>query len=575
MKTRFFLTFFLALTITGLKAQYRTTTYCNPINIDYSYTFHNSNLGVSYRSGADPAVVEFRGEYYMFVTRSYGYWHSMDMSSWEFITPEHWYFEGENAPAAFNYKDSVLYVTGNPSEAGSILYTDNPKKGDWKPVASVLHGFNDPAFFIDDDGKAYMYYGSSNKYPIRVKELDKSNRFNPTTNKVIELFNLDPQKHGWERFGQNHTDTITKPFIEGSWMNKHNGKYYLQYAAPGTELNVYADGVYIGDGPLGPYHYAPNNPISYKPGGFMNGAGHGSTVEGPDGLFWHFASMSLSINYKYERRLCMFPTFFDNDGLMYCNTNFGDYPHFSPDQPYKQGEFTGWMLLSYHKKVTASSQLKDFPATHINDENIQTWWVADQNNDKQWLSIDLQSPSTVYAIQINYHDYKENKFYGRMPGIYYRYQIEGSNDGKHWQVIVDKSNNYKDIPNDYVELDVPVKTRFIRFKNIHVPNQYLAISEIRVFGKGLGKIPAEVKNFKVERQPDQRNASLNWEKQKDAQGYNIRWGIAADKLYSSWLVYDTNKLYLRCLNTGQKYFFSIESFNENGVSKVSKVIEVK
>ena len=35
-----------------------------------------------------------------------------------------------------------------------------------------------------------------------------------------------------------------KPFIEGPWMDKYNGKYYLQYACPGAEYNVYADGVY-------------------------------------------------------------------------------------------------------------------------------------------------------------------------------------------------------------------------------------------------------------------------------------------------------------------------------------------
>ena len=38
-----------------------------------------------------------------------------------------------------------------------------------------------------------------------------------------------------------------RPFIEGPWMDKYQGKYYLQYACPGTEYNTYADGVYISD----------------------------------------------------------------------------------------------------------------------------------------------------------------------------------------------------------------------------------------------------------------------------------------------------------------------------------------
>src|SRR3954453_12523315 len=101
-------------------------TYCNPLNIDYTYMIYDASRDISYRSGADPAVVKFRDEYYMFVTRSLGYWHSNDLANWDFITPEKWYFEGCNAPAAQNYKDSVLYVTGNPSGSMSVLYTDNP-----------------------------------------------------------------------------------------------------------------------------------------------------------------------------------------------------------------------------------------------------------------------------------------------------------------------------------------------------------------------------------------------------------------------------------------------------------------
>ncbi len=56
------------------------STYCNPINIDYTYAIYNAHRDISYRSGADPAVVRFRNEYYMFVTRSMGYWHSTDLT---------------------------------------------------------------------------------------------------------------------------------------------------------------------------------------------------------------------------------------------------------------------------------------------------------------------------------------------------------------------------------------------------------------------------------------------------------------------------------------------------------------
>ena len=568
-KKSYCIAWLMLLFVGSLHAQYRTTTYCNPLNLDYTYPFHNSHLGKSYRSGADPAVVEFRGEYYMFVTRSWGYWHSKDLLNWDFITPEKWYFEGCNAPAAHNYKDSVLYVCGNPSGAMSILYTDNPKRGDWKAVPSVLHDLQDPALFIDDDERAYMYWGSSNRWPIRGKELDMKNKFLPIAKKPDSLLFLRPDIHGWERFGENHTSDI-KPFIEGAWMTKHNGKYYLQYAAPGTQFNVYGDGVYVGKSPLGPFQYAAHNPFCYKPGGFATGAGHGSTVCGPGGIYWHFGTIHLSINYKFERRLCMFPTFFDEDGAMYSDTYFGDYPHYSPDQVSRQttsGGFRGWMLLSYGKPVKASSQLESYPVENVTDENLKTFWVAGKNDDKQWVEIDLEEVSDVYALQLNFFDYEETGFWGRMPNLRQRYLVEASVDGARWRVLVDYRNSFRDAPHNYIELDQPIEARYIRYRHHYVPGKNLAMGDIRVFGLGRGKKPATVKGFTVVREADERNVRISWKAVKGAQGYNVLWGVAPDKLYSSWMVYGDNSLDLRALTVGQKYYFAIESFNENGISQ--------
>jgi len=120
--------------------------------------------------------VEFRNEYYMFVKRSLGYWHSADLQNWNFINHEKWYFEGSNTPAAFNYKDSVLYVTGNPSGSMSMLLTDNPKKGDWKVVPSILNSLQDPCFFIDEmvrptySGAHLMYIQYEDDNWIKINE---------------------------------------------------------------------------------------------------------------------------------------------------------------------------------------------------------------------------------------------------------------------------------------------------------------------------------------------------------------------------------------------------------------------
>ncbi len=547
-------------------------TYCNPINIDYTYMIYNAHKDLSYRSGADPAVVAFRGAYYLFVTRSMGYWHSEDLLNWRFIRPQQWYFEGSNAPAAFNYRDSLLYMMGNPSGSMSVLYSDRPDEGQWQATPGILNKLQDPALFIDDDRQAYVFWGSSNKFPIRGRRLDMNKSFRPAEEEH-ELFNLEPEKHGWERFGENHTDTVLGGYIEGPWLTKHHDKYYLQYAAPGTEFNGYGDGVYTSDNPLGPYEYAPHNPFSYKPGGFINGAGHGSTVEGPLDTYWHFATMAMPINVGWERRLAMFPTFFDDDGLMYSDTYFGDYPHFAPAVPGPPGRFAGWMLLSYQKPVRASSEQGRYTAKHTVDENVKTYWLAQANNDQQWLEIDLKAAATVYAVQVNFADHQAG-LYGRIPGLRHRYSVEGSLDRQTWETLIDRRHSFEDTPNDYAELAEPKKVRYVRYRNQEVPSPYLAVSGLRIFGQGEGQAPQPVQGFSVRRRNDRRDAVIRWAANDTAQGYNVRWGIAPDKLYSTWLLYDETQLEIKSLNVEHPYYFSVEAFNENGISEQSRAIRV-
>lgn len=570
------------------------TTYCNPIDIDYSYMSHyRAENKVSYRSGADPAIVNFKGKYYLFVTRSHGYWTSSDMSNWKFIKPQSWYFNGSNAPAAA-VKDDKIIVYGDPSGRGAIIETDNPDLGDWKTNYAVLNppgGVQDPNLFVDDDGKVYLYEESSNKWPIRVVELDAENYYVPMGAQK-DLFTLHPEKHGWERFGQDHKSDLA-PFIEGPWMVKHNDIYYLEYGAPGTQWNVYADGVYTSKSPLGPFEYAPYNPISYKPGGFLKGSGHGSTVKDNNNNLWHYSTMAISVNFKFERRIGMYPAGFENNGQMYVNTAYGDYPHFLPDTKVEnhKNRFTGWMLLSYNKPVKTNSplveqdinvvdesddgymqtQIKGFEIEKINDEEIRSYWVSEANNDSIYVEIDLEAKMNIKALQINFQDFN-SEIYGRPDTLRQQFTIESSLDGKNWKTIADYSKNKKDMPHAYIQLDNAVEAKYVRYNHIYCTNKFLSISEFRVFGNGIGEIPKTPENFEVNRQKDRRNADLTWDKVEGATGYVIYWGISEDKLNLSALMYDHPNYELRALNTDQKYYYQVEAFNENGISERSKIL---
>ena len=319
-----------------------------------------------------------------------------------------------------------------------------------------------------------MYNGSSNRFPLYGIELDRKTLQPVGTRK--ELYLLEPWRYGWQRFGENMDDTFLDPFIEGAWMTKNNGKYYLQYGAPGTEFSGYADGVIVGDDPFGPF--TPQSlQFSFKPGGFARGAGHGATFRDNWKNYWHVSTIAISVKNNFERRIGIWPAGFDKDGVMYCNQAFGDNPAYLPDgtEDHLQSRFTGWMLLNYNKPVVVSSIYGDYGPNNAVDENIKTYWCAATGNAGEWIQSDLGTVSTVRAIQVNYAD-QDAEFLDKSIGVFHQYKILESTDGKKWNVLVDKSMNKTDVPHDYIELATPVKTRYLKLVNIRMPTGKFAIS---------------------------------------------------------------------------------------------------
>ena len=559
------------------------TTYCNPVNIDYGYTPIPGASGWGrHRATADPVIVRYENDYYLFSTNQWGYWYSSDMLNWNFISrkflrPWNEGYDELCAPAVGIIGDTMIVFGSTYTDKFTIWMSTNPKAYEWKPLVDSFNiGGWDPAFFSDDDGRLYMYNGSSNRWPLYGVELNRKT-LEPIGART-EMYALESWRYGWQRFGEYMDDTFLDAFIEGAWMTKHNGKYYLQYGAPGTEFSGYADGVVVGDSPLG-YFFPQSDPVSFKPGGFARGAGHGSTFQDRWDNYWHVSTIALSVKNNFERRIGIWPAGFDDDGIMYCNTAFGDYPHYIPNgtAAHLQSRFTGWMLLNYKKPVTVSSSLSGYPANHAVDESIRTYWSARSGNENEWIISDLGDVCAVNAIQINYADQNvDTSFFGKMIGKFHQYKIYYSTDNKKWSLLIDKSKNKTDVPHDYVELMLPVKARYIRLENIHMPTGFFAISGLRVFGKGNGDVPSPVNDFYVLRtQKDKRSAWIKWNPVDDAYAYNIYYGTETDKLYNCIMVHDLNEYWFKAMDKDKPYFFSIEAINENGVSPRTDTIEVK
>ncbi len=577
-------------------------TYANPIDIDYRYNWEQVNEGISYRTGADPAIVRHKGAYYLFQTLADGYWRSTDLVTWTFVKPSRWPFRGIVAPAVWSDGER-LYIMPSMTDQGAVLVSDDPASGrlefltrrmpplpgmvrsgfeDGMTPGQVPPGPWDPALFKDDDGRWYLYWNSSNVFPLYGIELDP-NRSLAYIGMPKPLFGLDPLKHGWERFGQDHSGTLPNgtpitPFMEGAWMTKVRGTYYLQYGAPGTEYNVYANGTYTATSPLGPFTYAPWNPVAYKPGGFVQGAGHGSTFEDEHGNWWNTGTPWIGHNWAFERRIAMFPTRFADDGQMIVSTRFGDLPHYAPDRKVDDIDayFTGWMLLSYRKPATASSTEGEYAATRAADENPRTFWVAGRNVPGETLTLDLGATKTVRAVQVNFADYKSGRF-ADAPDIYTEFALEASLDGARWMPIARTEPPRRDRPNAYFELPAPVRARYVRYVHGHVGSATLAIGDLRVFGNADGPSPAMPKGLRAVRQADRRNADIAWRPVPGVTGYNVRWGLRPDRLTLTYQLFAddrADRLALRALNVDQDYWVAIEAFDERGVSRLSRPVRI-
>lgn len=562
---------------------------CNPINLPYRYQVRKSkgsDHAALFREAADPSVILFNGVYYMFASVSGGFWYSEDLCGWTFKeTPELPVYD--YAPDIREINGALVFSASKMDAPCSFYRSRDPLHEPFQAVATAFP-FWDPNLFQDDDGRVYFYWGCSDSLPIYGVEVD-AETFAPLGEKA-ELLRADLEHNGWERPGEDfRSQSPANPWIEGAYMTKHQGLYYLQYAAPGTKLNTYGDSVYVSSAPLGPYTVQKHNPFSLNPGGFISGAGHGSTFQDTFGNWFHASTMRISVHDPFERRIGIFPCEFDDDGILHCMQAYADYPYSLPDAPRGQGgEDAEWMLLSYRKPVTVSSFQQGHEAENCVDEEIRTWWMPD--DDAAWCEVDLEAKMTVCAVQVNFADCGEPSkplpdyiMREEFGGMFSRhiitdaenteYLLEGSIDRQTWVTLRDQRKPDEDVCHDFVALDSPMPLRYIRIRCMKMPFQRMpAISGLRVFGKGGGAKPQAVTQITGKREG--MDLTLSWSKAADATGYCIRYGQKPDKLYSSWRVYGKTELMIGSLSKNADYFVAIDSFNENGITQGCEIYKV-
>lgn len=489
----------------------KSPRYCNPLPM--------VSAGGASASG-DVTVIRDNGKYYMYCSGG-GAWVSDDLLNWTFQRVA-------NVPVAPDVKkyNGSFYMCGNNDNGGSLFKADNPlgpftSIGNWKNTPDVAGGWNgafDMDIFIDDDNKPYLYYPGRGVSGIFVVPLDPDNltRF---ADKPKHLFAFNPD-HIWECYGEmnEYTDVA---WVEGPWLQKHNGTYYLEYSASGTQWKTYAEGYYTAKSPMGPFTYAPNNPLLRKTDGLVTGTGHGSIVEGPDGQLWQFYTIVLD-NPPGGRRIGMDPIAFDKDGNMSCRIT--DTPQWAPGvvaNPAKDGD-SGSIPVSINK-VRAMNALSKFTserpgrfAAYAVDNSSGTWWEPAPEDAQPMLTLELSPATRFDVVQLFTIDSVRllftggGRFGGRgatpvattnstpatagaaalPPTKAYQYKIDVSTDGNSYTTVLDQSTNAI-VRNTIFEEIPPAKCRFVRLTMLNWPRTTpLGIIEFTVFGKPAGSLPA-------------------------------------------------------------------------------------
>lgn len=431
------------------------STYCNPLPLpnypwgSWSREDKESHWGFyngvyhDFRECADPSVLFHDGKWYLYPSCGMA-WVSDDFVTWRHASMN--ISDVGYAPTIMAFRDRFYLAASGDSP----LYVACDPLGPWEPVGLIrdvhgqpLPGYHDPMYFADDDGRVFLYYGCGNR-GIWGVEMDPAQPCRAVRERVL-CFNYNPE-HEWERNG--HFNEQRESLVEGAWMLKANGRYYLTYCAPGTNNRTYAMGAYVGDNPLGPFVYQERNPILRTVHGLVRGPGHGCLVRGPGGTLWAFYTLLACRHHCFERRIGMDPAGFDEHGNLFV-AGATDTPQWAPGVVARPecGNAAGLIPLNAWSNARASSFKHGCLPIHALDQSMTTWWEAEDTDREPWLW--CAGGHEVCAMRVIWAE--PSLDYRKHPQpLPVRYRLEcRMRDSNDWTVVLDCSDNTADLMIDY------------------------------------------------------------------------------------------------------------------------------
>ena len=227
---------------------------------------------------ADPFILLYDGVYYAYGTGAGSgieVWTSRDLSTWERakgnardglalhrtdVWGEKWFWAPEvyrlndKFYMYFTAEEHICVATSDSPLGPFVQETRQPMIADEKCIDNTL--------FIDDDGRAYMYFDRFNDgLNIWVVELEDD----CTTLKKETMRPCIHVSQEWEK--------VWPRVNEGCFVIRRNGTYYMTYSANSYESPFYGIGCATADSPLGPWTKYDRNPLLQNPGELV-GVGH-------------------------------------------------------------------------------------------------------------------------------------------------------------------------------------------------------------------------------------------------------------------------------------------------------------
>ena len=434
-----------------------------------------------FREMADPEVLYDDGKWYMFPSAGDAYV-SSDLAHWEF--KKIIFANGEKlgyAPTITKCRGQYLLssswpfagkmeILAAPSPLGPYRSLGTPVDGEGNPLEPE---WLDPMLFTDNDGRLYAYwhFGGVGDGVFGI-ELDAGNPVRGI-GKPVKLFDFNPENI-FECSGDfnEHSDYA---WVEGESMFKHNGEYYLQYSAGGTEYRSYAVGVYRGKSPLGPFT-GQKTPVAQNFHGWVCGTGHGCWAPGPDDTVWQFYTVLNRRIHMFERRIGMDKVNFDADGNASVKIT-------ATPQSVADGDM-GIIPVSVNKKVITSSSYGCCYGNFAVDDCTHTWWMPAEQDNAPWLEVDLCQEFTISAFQVIWAeeglDYRNGVT--PEPAIF---KVEFlDNDRETVLATADYTDNTRDLLVDFRQIE-PVRSRYVRLSFVPASNPLLhrGVNNFTLFGK--------------------------------------------------------------------------------------------